>query len=204
MGPRPPVSSTSPARPAAMRKASMLASRSSAMVVCQPTATPISARRRLSHWLLVSRFWPLVSSLPMERISLFMGPGSGAGRAAIIPAAPPSAPSAAGLERLPFQAALGALQGAVDVEIGGIACTRIGLGDGQLVVLVGVVAAETAAAGGARARARPGRRTSISWRVLFSAVSEGSYRYLNVSGTGKPSPSGRVEAAASRQARQNR
>ena len=45
------------------------------MVVCQPTATPTSARRRLSHWLLVSRFWPLVSSLPMERISLFMGTG---------------------------------------------------------------------------------------------------------------------------------
>src|ERR1700749_4459605 len=46
--------------------------RSSATVVCQPTAMPISARRRLSHWLLVSRFWPLVSSLPMERISHFM------------------------------------------------------------------------------------------------------------------------------------
>ena len=45
------------------------------MVVCQPTATPISARRRLSHWLLVSRFWPLVSSLPMETISVFMGAG---------------------------------------------------------------------------------------------------------------------------------
>ena len=45
------------------------------MVVCQPTATPISARRRLSHWLLVSRFWPLVSSLPIERISVFMGAG---------------------------------------------------------------------------------------------------------------------------------
>ena len=60
------------ARPAAMRKASMLASRSSATVVCQPTGTPISARRRLSHWLLVSRFWPLVISLPMEMISLFI------------------------------------------------------------------------------------------------------------------------------------
>ena len=56
--------------PAAMRKASMLSSRSSATVVCQPTAMPISARRWLSHWLLVSRFWPLVSSLPMEMISL--------------------------------------------------------------------------------------------------------------------------------------
>ena len=64
--------STSLARPAAMRKASTLASRSSATVVCQPTAMPISASRRLSHWLLVSRFWPLVSSLPMERISHFM------------------------------------------------------------------------------------------------------------------------------------
>src|SRR5207248_221882 len=44
----------------------------SAMVVCQPTAMPISASRRLSHWLLVSRFWPLVSSLPIERISVSM------------------------------------------------------------------------------------------------------------------------------------
>src|SRR5881275_3656828 len=33
---------------------------------------PISARRRLSHWLFVSRFWPLVSSLPIEIISAFM------------------------------------------------------------------------------------------------------------------------------------
>ena len=42
------------------------------MVVCQPTGMPISARRRLSHWLLVSRFWPLVSSLPIEMISAFI------------------------------------------------------------------------------------------------------------------------------------
>ena len=34
--------------------------------------TPISANLRLSHWQLVSRFWPLVSSLPIERISAFM------------------------------------------------------------------------------------------------------------------------------------
>src|SRR5262245_51510552 len=33
---------------------------------------PISAKRRLSHWVLVSRFWPLVSSLPIEMISARM------------------------------------------------------------------------------------------------------------------------------------
>src|SRR5438128_923778 len=33
---------------------------------------PISARRRESHWLLVSRFWPLVISLPIEMISAIM------------------------------------------------------------------------------------------------------------------------------------
>src|SRR5438105_12807516 len=50
----------------------MLSSRSSATVVCQPTARPSSASRRLSHWALVSRFCPLVSSLPTEMISAFM------------------------------------------------------------------------------------------------------------------------------------
>src|SRR5262249_15270218 len=54
-------------------KAAMLSWRSSATVVCQPTGMPTSASRRLSHWLLVSRFWPLVNSLPMEMISAFMG-----------------------------------------------------------------------------------------------------------------------------------
>src|SRR5262249_14702577 len=64
-----------------MRKASMLSARSSATVVYQPTGMPISARRRLSHWLLVSRFWPLVNSLPIDRISVFMRgpPGEGEG-----------------------------------------------------------------------------------------------------------------------------
>src|SRR5579864_3676745 len=33
---------------------------------------PISASRWLSHWLLVSRFCPLVISVPMEMISVFM------------------------------------------------------------------------------------------------------------------------------------
>src|SRR6202047_4345246 len=60
------------ARWLAMRKAPRWSSRSSAMVVCQATAIPISARRWLSHWLLVSRFWPLVNSLPTEMISAFM------------------------------------------------------------------------------------------------------------------------------------
>src|SRR5438132_1445022 len=63
---------TSLARPTAIRIASILSPRLSATVVCQPTPTPISARRWLSHWLLVSRFCPLVSSLPMEIISVFM------------------------------------------------------------------------------------------------------------------------------------
>src|SRR5262249_18967235 len=54
-------------------------SKSSATVVCQPTGMPASARRRLSHWLLVSRFWPLVSSLPMDRISAFTGGSWGCG-----------------------------------------------------------------------------------------------------------------------------
>src|SRR4029077_18526294 len=38
-----------------------------------PTGIPISARRLLSHCELVSRFCPLVSSLPTEMISAFMG-----------------------------------------------------------------------------------------------------------------------------------
>src|SRR5262249_40386424 len=33
---------------------------------------PISASRRESHWLLVSRLCPLVSSVPIEMISAFM------------------------------------------------------------------------------------------------------------------------------------
>src|ERR1700736_300944 len=109
---------TRPARADAMRKASILASRSSAMVVCQPTGTPISARRRLSHWLLVSRFWPLVSSLPTERISHFMGTaGPGPGERLLY--RPP--PSPARLERLPFEPAFLALQRPIDVVIGRVA-----------------------------------------------------------------------------------
>src|SRR5438477_6953237 len=63
---------TNPARSVATRKAATLSSRSSPTVVCQPTAIPISASRWLSHWLLVSRFWPLVNSVPTEMISAFM------------------------------------------------------------------------------------------------------------------------------------
>src|SRR5262245_54341171 len=55
-----------------MRKTAMLSSRSSATVVWKATGMPTSASRRLSHCELVSRFWPLVSSLPMETISAFM------------------------------------------------------------------------------------------------------------------------------------
>ena len=50
----------------------MLSARSSPTVVWKATGTPISANRRLSQRLLVSRFWPLVISLPMEMTSAFM------------------------------------------------------------------------------------------------------------------------------------
>src|SRR5262249_44361711 len=98
VGPSPPLLSTSPARPAATRKAATLSARSSATLVCQPTGMPTSARRRLSHWLLVSRFWPLVISLPMEMISAFMGGPRGApprGRAHPPPSRSPGPPAEA-------------------------------------------------------------------------------------------------------------
>ena len=73
VGPSPPVEMTRSARPQAILNAAMLSARSSATVVWKPTGMPISASRRLSHWQFVSRFCPLVNSLPMERISAFMG-----------------------------------------------------------------------------------------------------------------------------------
>ena len=72
VGPSPPVISTMSARSAAMRNAWTFSSRSSATVVCQWTGMPSSASSRLSHWLLVSSFCPLVSSVPMAMISAFM------------------------------------------------------------------------------------------------------------------------------------
>src|SRR4051812_43351241 len=72
VGPRPPLARTIWARCVAMRKVLILSSSSSATVVCQATGMPISASRRLSHWLLVSRFWPLVISVPIEIISAFI------------------------------------------------------------------------------------------------------------------------------------
>src|SRR5262249_32121548 len=72
VGPRPPVDRTSPARCVARPNTVRLSWRSSATVVCRCAGMPISASRRASHWKLVSRFCPLVISLPIEMISAFI------------------------------------------------------------------------------------------------------------------------------------
>ena len=63
---------TRSARWAASANTATLSAMSSATVVWNATGMPISASRRLSHWQFVSRFWPLVSSVPMEMISTFI------------------------------------------------------------------------------------------------------------------------------------
>src|SRR5262245_51615525 len=60
----------------------------------------------------------------------------------------PKRRSPAGPERLPLQTAVGGLEGAVDVVIAGVAGAGVRLGQGHLVVDVGVDAAQAAAAGG--------------------------------------------------------
>src|SRR5688572_24232906 len=69
VGPRPPDAITRSARSQAWRKTRTFAARSSATVLWNITVTPSSPSRSLSHWLLVSSRWPLVSSSPMEMTS---------------------------------------------------------------------------------------------------------------------------------------
>src|SRR4051812_27458025 len=52
---------------------------------------------------------------------------------------------------LPFQAALGALEGMIDVVIGGVAGAGVGLGQSELIVEVRMLVANAPATGGARA-----------------------------------------------------
>src|SRR5690349_15226495 len=56
--------------------------------------------------------------------------------------------SAGGRKRLPFQAAFRTLDRPVHVVVSRVARTGVGLGQGQLIVLVGVAVTESAAAGG--------------------------------------------------------
>ena len=53
--------------------AATIASRSSEIVMWARTGMPISANSRLSHWLLVSSFAPVVNSVPTEMISACIG-----------------------------------------------------------------------------------------------------------------------------------